>query len=86
MWDLSNLFTKGRIMSIYKETNESNVNAEPILLDKHQTAKTLSISVSSLERLMKSAEIPFVRLNGRVLFPRRKLEAWAQGLPHGATQ
>ena len=73
-------------MSIYNNNNAPNLNADPILLDKHQTAGKLSISVSSLERLMKSTDIPFVRLNGRVLFPLKKIDTWANELPQRAAQ
>lgn len=64
-------------MSVYN-SSPNLASLPPILLDKATAASVLSISVSSLERLMKSQELPIVRLNGRVLFPAKKLEAWAE--------
>jgi excisionase family DNA binding protein len=46
------------------------------ILNKKQAAQYLKISVPTLDRLMKAKKIPYVKLNGRVLFLREALLDW----------
>ena len=48
-----------------------------ILLDKKGAAKALSVSVSTLDRLRREANLPAVKLDNLVLFRLAALEQWA---------
>ena len=50
---------------------------DKILVDKPGAAEILSVSVSTVDRLRKEGGLPCVTLDGRVLFKRASLDAWA---------
>jgi hypothetical protein len=49
---------------------------DKILVDKPGAAEILSVSVSTVDRLRKEG-LPCITLDGRVLFRRVSLDAWA---------
>lgn len=53
----------------------------PILLDRRQTAKVLAVSLSTIDNLVASGNLPSVRVGGRRMFRPAELERWASGLP-----
>lgn len=53
--------------------------SDPILLSKREAARSLSISVRTLDGLIGSNEIPVRRIGRRVLIARRYLEQFAFG-------
>ncbi|HEC93437.1 MAG TPA: DNA-binding protein [Candidatus Atribacteria bacterium] len=46
------------------------------VLSKKEACKFLKISIATLDRLIRRKEIPFLKLNGRVLFLREDLIKW----------
>ncbi len=48
-----------------------------LLLGKREAAEALSVSPSTIDRLRREAGLPFIRLQGVVLFRRQALEEWA---------
>jgi len=52
---------------------------EQVLLSKRQAARTLSISIRTLDKLILTKEIPVRRIGRRVLVSRTALERFAQG-------
>ena len=69
-------------MSVFKEEPELPIN-QKILNTKEEAAKLLSMSVSTVDRLMRTGDIPFRKVRGKVLFIRKELEIWAIELPEG---
>ena len=67
-------------MTIFKEPNDGLRLPEKILLTKEEAAEMTSISVSSINRLMKTNEIPFKRIKGLVRFHPEELNEWALNL------
>jgi excisionase family DNA binding protein len=63
-------------MSVYKQSNGVPISKK-ILLSKEEAAEMVSISVSGIERLMKTNDIPFKRVGGLVRFHREELNHWA---------
>jgi len=59
---------------------------DKLLLDRRQTARAMSISVRLLDQLVKEQQLPFVRLNRRVLFDPQDLVAWIAAKKSGAAQ
>jgi excisionase family DNA binding protein len=57
-----------------------------ILLDYDQTAKELSLSVSTIRRLVTDGKLLPVRIGGSVRFRRADLEAFADSLANGLVQ
>ena len=57
-----------------------DVQLTPIGLSPAQAAAVLSISKRTLSALMANRDsgIPFVRLGGRIIFPRDRLQAWLE--------
>jgi len=57
---------------------DERATTEPdkILVDKPGAAEILSVSVSTVDRLRKEG-LPCITLDGRVLFRRASLDAWA---------
>ena len=49
---------------------------DKILVDKPGAAESLSVSVSTVDRLRKEG-LPCITLDGRVLFRRASLDEWA---------
>ena len=62
-------------MGLVEERSEMT---DPILISKREAAKTLSISIRSLDYLLASKEICARRIGRRVLIPRRALEEFAR--------
>lgn len=56
--------------------SQSTTRPDSILVDKIVAAHMLSVSVSTIDRLRKEG-LPCVMLDGRVLFRRASLDAWA---------
>lgn len=53
-----------------------------ILLDKKETAAAVSLSESTIDRLVRSGEFPMpVKQGTRVLWRAKDLEKWADNLP-----
>ena len=52
---------------------------EPILLSKREAAKSLSISVRTLDSLIATKKIPVRKIGRRVLISRKSLEQFAIG-------
>jgi len=46
------------------------------IMNKKETADFLRISISKLEGLMRKKEIPFYRLNRRVIFHKNDILDW----------
>ena len=46
---------------------------DTLLLTKRQAAKILNVSVATLDRMVKSGEVPAKKVIGRVLFRRGEL-------------
>lgn len=57
---------------------QRNDQTGKILLDKREAADALGVSQATVDRLRKSAGLPAVVLDGRVLFRPEALAAWAQ--------
>lgn len=51
---------------------------EAICVRRNQAAAMLSISTTTLDRLVKAGEVPCLRLPGRVLFRPDALRDWAK--------
>ena len=49
-----------------------------LLIDKIETSKLLSLSVSTLDRMIRDNQIPVKRVGNRVLFSVRELEHWIE--------
>ncbi len=49
-----------------------------LLIDKLETSKLLSRSVSTLDRMIRDNQIPVKRVGNRVLFSVRELEHWIE--------
>lgn len=57
-----------------------------ILLDYNQAAQELSLSVSTLRRLVDDGDLSPVKVRGNVRFRRADLEAFADALANGSAQ
>jgi len=51
---------------------------EDDVLTKKEASRYLKISISTLDRLMKTKDIPYSKINGRVLFLKRDLIKWIE--------
>jgi len=51
---------------------------EDEIMTKKEAAKFLKLSVSTIDRLMKKRDIPFSKINGKVLFQKKDLVAWLE--------
>ena len=49
---------------------------EPLLLTYPDAARLLSLSIPTLERLVRKQKIPFLRIGRSVRFQRATLQAW----------
>jgi excisionase family DNA binding protein len=43
---------------------------------RHEAARIAGVSVSTLDRLVRDGHVPFKRIRGRVLFPKRRFIVW----------
>lgn len=48
------------------------------ILTKKEVAKYLKISIATINRLMKEKKIPYSKINGRVLFLKKRLIQWIE--------
>ncbi|MEO3780374.1 helix-turn-helix domain-containing protein [Micromonospora sp. B11E3] len=51
-----------------------------------ETAHILSLSLGSTYALVRSGEIPAIKLGGRWLIPKRRLHDWLDNLPEATTE
>jgi excisionase family DNA binding protein len=61
---------------LYQVSREQQVS-ERILLSKREAARTLSISVRTLDSLIAAKEVPIRKIGRRVLIARQYLEQFA---------
>jgi excisionase family DNA binding protein len=59
--------------------------AGPAILNIAEAAAFLRLSERKLYGLVAEERVPFVRLDGRLLFPRHLLDAWLEGQASGPT-
>jgi len=50
-----------------------------LLIDKVEASKMLSLSVSTLDRMVRQNQIPVKRVGNRVLFSVKELQHWVEG-------
>lgn len=62
------------------------IDAEAICVRRNKAAQMLSISVSTLDRLVKAGDIPCFKLPGGVLFRVDALRDWAHQMELRAVQ
>lgn len=69
---------KELIVSSVKESIQAKptVTDEDTLLDTKEAASLIKYEVSSLYGLVKRKKIPFCKVEGKLLFSRKKLLAW----------
>lgn len=69
---------KELIVSSVKESIQTkpNISDEDTLLDTKEAASLIKYEVSSLYGLVKRKKIPFCKMEGKLLFSRKKLLAW----------
>lgn len=64
--------------AIARILSERVENADgPILLSKAKAAEEMSASASTIDRWRREEGLPFVKLNGLVMFRPESLRAWA---------
>ncbi|WP_320068345.1 helix-turn-helix domain-containing protein [Micromonospora sp. RTGN7] len=51
-----------------------------------ETAHLLSLSLGSTYALVRSGDIPAIKLGGRWLIPKRRLHEWLNNLPEASTE
>jgi excisionase family DNA binding protein len=61
----------------FSRRESASTNKAAICVRRIQAAEMLSISVSTLDRLVKAGEIPCFKLSGSVLFRVAALTEWA---------
>ena len=59
------------------ESTRPSDAAGQILLTKRQAAEALGVSEGTVDRWRAQAALPFVKIDGKVLFRPSALEAWA---------
>ncbi|MEL0118544.1 MAG: excisionase family DNA-binding protein [Opitutae bacterium] len=69
-------------MGIFQEEDILPI-AEKFLITKQEACKLLSISLSTLDRLIKQNAIPYKTMGSRILFYPPELKEWAAKLPNG---
>ena len=52
-------------------------------ITRREASQYLNISLSTLDRLLRSRQIPFVKLGGRVYFTKAQLNEWVESLKVG---
>lgn len=65
-----------RQAEVERQRARRNPEPEDKILSREEAAEFLNISVSGLDRHVRSEAIPFVRLGGRVLFRKSSLERY----------
>src|SRR5262249_11424117 len=51
-----------------------------------ETAYVLSLSLSTTYQLIRSGQIPAMKLGGRWVVPKRRLHEWVNNLPEASTE
>jgi excisionase family DNA binding protein len=71
---------KELIVSSVKESIQAKptMHDEDTLLDTKEAASLIKYEVSSLYGLVKRKKIPFCKVEGKLLFSRKKLLAWIE--------
>ncbi len=59
------------------ESTRTTDSANQILHTKRQAAEALGVSEATVDRWRAEAGLPFVKIDGKVLFRPSALEAWA---------
>ena len=61
------------------QTNPKMSNEDDTLLDTKEAAALIKYEVTSIYGLVKRKKIPFCKIEGKLLFSRRKLIEWIEG-------
>jgi excisionase family DNA binding protein len=61
------------------KVNPNNSPQDDTLLDTKEAANLIKYEVTSLYGLVKRKRIPFCKVEGKLLFSRKKLLAWIEG-------
>jgi hypothetical protein len=64
------------------QTNPKMSNEDDTLLDTKEAAALIKYEVTSIYGLVKRKKIPFCKIEGKLLFSRRKLIEWIEGGIH----
>ena len=64
------------------QVNPTGANEEDTLLDTKEAANLIKYEVTSIYGLVKRKKIPFCKIEGKLLFSRRKLIEWIEGGNH----
>ena len=67
------------------QVNPKMSNEDDTLLDTKEAASLIKYEVTSIYGLVKRKKIPFCKIEGKLLFSRRKLIEWIEGGNHAAT-
>tara|TARA_Y100000310_G_C20004888_1_gene500216 strand:+ start:165 stop:347 length:183 start_codon:yes stop_codon:yes gene_type:complete len=54
---------------------------EPLLLGLKEASELLGIGKATVRDLVRSGELPHIRIGKRILIPVTALKLWAEGLP-----
>ena len=65
--------------------NPKMSNEDDTLLDTKEAASLIKYEVTSIYGLVKRKKIPFCKIEGKLLFSRRKLIEWIEGGNHAPT-
>jgi excisionase family DNA binding protein len=61
------------------QVNPTGANEDDTLLDTKEAANLIKYEVTSIYGLVKRKKIPFCKIEGKLLFSRRKLIEWIEG-------
>lgn len=78
--ELIELSVKNAVQVSPKMSNEDDA-----LLDTKEAANLIKYEVTSIYGLVKRKKIPFCKIEGKLLFSRRKLIEWIEGGNHAPT-
>jgi hypothetical protein len=67
------------------QINPKLANEDDTLLDTKEAASLIKYEVTSIYGLVKRKKIPFCKIEGKLLFSRRKLIEWIEGCNHAPT-
>ena len=67
------------------QVNPTGANEDDTLLDTKEAANLINYEVTSIYGLVKRKKIPFCKIEGKLLFSRRKLIEWIEGGNHAPT-
>lgn len=74
----SNFFTdeQRKLNCFFEKMIRLSEQDEPLVYTVEQTAAKLQVSKSKAYELARCGEIPSVKIGGRVMIPRQRLEEW----------